>query len=98
MVSNDPRWHPDAILDAREARDWYADRSAFAARGFLLALDDAVNAVVAAPERWSEGAGALRRYVFQSRYPYILVYRLIPDMEIVAVAHQRRRPGYWCNR
>ena len=49
MASNEPRWHPDAIKDAETARNWYAERSPFAARGFLLALDAAVDAVVEAP-------------------------------------------------
>jgi hypothetical protein len=31
-----------------ETRDWYAQRSPFAARGFLLELTDAVQAVVEA--------------------------------------------------
>ena len=36
-----------------------------------------------------------RRYVFP-RYPFSLVYILRGgDIEIVAVAHGRRRPGYW---
>jgi len=36
-----------------------------------------------------------RRYAFP-RYPFSLVYILRgEDIEIVAVAHGRRRPGYW---
>ncbi len=52
MALNEPQWHPEAILDAEFARNWYAERSPFAARGFLLAVDDAVNAVMQAPGRW----------------------------------------------
>ena len=51
MAWNEPRWHPAAVQDAEEARNWYAERSPFAARGFLLALDDAVRAILLAPER-----------------------------------------------
>ena len=89
------RWHPDAILDAESARDWYAARSPFAARGFLLALNDAVESVLEAPARWPVKQHGCREYVFPNRYPFTLVYRLAPDVEIVAVAHQRRRPQYW---
>ncbi len=85
-------------MDAEYARDWYAERSPFAARGFLLAVDDAVRAVLDAPERWPPRSHGCRHYVFPSRYPYTLVYRLIPDVEVVAVAHQRQRPGYWRHR
>ena len=98
MVSSEPRWHPDAVEDAVAARDWYAERSPFAARGFLLALDAAVAAVMEAPERWPEPSHGCRQYPFQSSYPYWLVYHLSPEVEIVAVAHQRRKPGYWLGR
>lgn len=80
------------------ARDWYAERSPFPARGFLLALEAAVRSVLEAPERSPLGAHGCRHYVFPSRYPFTLIYRLSPDVEIVAVAHQRRRPEYWRER
>ena len=95
MASNELRWHPEAILDAEDARDCYTERSPFAARGFLLALDDAVKAVLDAPGRWPLRNDGCRHYVFPSRYPYTLIYRLIPEVEVVAIFHQRRRPEYW---
>ena len=98
MASNEPRWHPDAVLDAEEARNWYAERSPFAARGFLLALDDAVRAIMLAPEMAPLESYGCRRYLLPNRYPFTLVYRLTPDIEVVAVAHQRRRPEYWQQR
>ena len=98
MASNEPRWHPEAVLDADEARNWYAERSPFAARGFLLALDDAVRAILLAPERGPLESHGCRRYLFSNRYPYTLIYRLTPYVEVIAVAHQRRRPEYWQHR
>jgi hypothetical protein len=33
------------------------------------------------------------------RFPYLVFYRILDaDIEIVAVAHEKRRPGYWTNR
>jgi plasmid stabilization system protein ParE len=98
VASSEPRWHPEAVEDAVAARDWYAEHSPFAARGFLLALDAAIASVIEAPERWPERAHRCRQYLFQSKYPYWLVYRLSSEVEIVAVAHQRRRPEYWLGR
>ena len=98
MALSEPRWHPDALEDAADARDWYAQRSPFAARGFLLALEDAIAAVMEAPERWPMRQKGCRQGPFGSRHPYWLVYRLTPNVEIVAVAHQRRRPDYWSDR
>ncbi|MEW6688102.1 MAG: type II toxin-antitoxin system RelE/ParE family toxin [Pseudomonadota bacterium] len=43
--------------------------------------------------------GSKRRRVLVARFPYSIVYRHDPDfILIVAVAHQRRRPGYWRGR
>lgn len=98
MATSEPRWHPKAIADVEAARDWYAERSPLAARGFLLALEEAVAVVAAAPERWPVGKHGCRRYVFPTGYPYTLVYRIATDIEIIAVAHQKRRPGYWERR
>jgi plasmid stabilization system protein ParE len=40
----------------------------------------------------------LTRVLFR-RYPYAIIYRVLPDrIEILAIAHARRRPGYWRNR
>jgi plasmid stabilization system protein ParE len=69
-----------------------------AARGFLLALDQGIKAILEAPERWPKHRYGCRRYVFPNQYPYTLIYRLTPGVEIVAVAHQKRRPGYWRHR
>jgi hypothetical protein len=80
------------------ARDWDAERSPFAARGFLLVLEDTLNVVMEAPERSTIRSFGCRHYVFPSRYPFTLVYRLVPHVEMVAVAHQRRRPEYWRDR
>jgi plasmid stabilization system protein ParE len=66
----------------------------------LLALADAVEAVMEAPARWPKHRHGCRRYVFSNRYPYSLIYRLSGEsqVEIVAVAHHRRRPDYWRQR
>ena len=100
MATSEPRWHIEAIDDAELARDWYAERSPLAARGFLLELADAIDAVLAAPNRWPVGKAETRRYVFPKRYPFTLVYRVLENqqVQIVAVANQRRRADYWLHR
>ena len=99
MASNEPTWHPEADVDAEEAKKWYEQRSTSAARGFVLAVDAGVRAILEAPERWPQYRHGCRRYVLR-RYPYNLIYRTPDgvDVEIVAVAHQKRRPTYWRDR
>lgn len=97
-MSREPRWHPKAVREAEEARDWYAERSPLAAHAFLLSLSRAVEAVAEAPTRWPRANHDCRRYTFPNQFPFTLIYRGTDPLEIVAVAHQKRRPGYWTNR
>lgn len=99
MATSSPRWHVEALDDAERARDWYAARSPLAARGFLLEVANAVTTIVEAPSRWPHGRAGTRRYVLPHSYPFTVVYRLAGDeIEIVAVAHHKRRPGFWLHR
>jgi plasmid stabilization system protein ParE len=92
------RFHPAAAQEAELAYDWYAARDLFAAHGFREELGHAVNAVAGNPRTWPRYGRRARRYVFP-RFPFSLVYRLRGDeVEVIVVAHGRRRPGYWRSR
>ncbi|MSV32471.1 MAG: type II toxin-antitoxin system RelE/ParE family toxin [Bryobacterales bacterium] len=92
------RFHPDAVEEAEAAVDWYAKRSRRVANRFLLELEGALGAICEAPGRWPFFDGPARRILFR-RFPYVLIYRACEDrIEVLAVAHGRRRPGYWKNR
>jgi len=90
--------NPDAAADAEEAAGWYAERSTLAAKGFLAELDLVLGRVLEAPGRWPQFELGTRRYVFP-RYPFSLIYRIKDSkIEVIAVAHHRRRPDYWKRR
>lgn len=92
------RFHPDAERELLEAQGWYRERSEVAAQAFALEIDRAVNAIMTAPTRWPRSQRGERRITL-SRFPYSVLYRLRTDeVFVVAVAHQRRRPGYWRQR
>lgn len=98
MAEREFRFHPAAAEEAGGALEWYAARSPRAAAAFLSELEHAVAQVRDTPERWPRIAGRVRRYVFP-RFPFSLVYRLTrADIEVIAVAHHRRKPGYWRSR
>ena len=89
---------PEAIAEARAAYSWYSARSASAASNFLTELDDAVATIETASHRGSPYVENTRRYVFR-RFPFYLVYREFEQtIQVLAVAHGRRRPGYWRTR
>jgi toxin ParE1/3/4 len=91
-------FHPEARLEAIKAYDWYAERSQNVADAFGDELQDAGKAIHKSPEFWSHYLHGTRRYLMK-RYPFVIVYRVSKErIEIVAVAHGRRRPGYWKRR
>lgn len=89
------RFHPEAEREALGSASWYAERSPVAGRAFLLELNAVVERILEAPERWPISFSGTRRIGFY-RFPFNIFYRVMKDsVEIVAVAHQSRRPGYW---
>jgi plasmid stabilization system protein ParE len=98
MASKPVRLHPEAEREYLEALAWYRDRSAVVASDFGLAVSKAVDTIEAAPQRWPSYFGEFRRYTLQ-RFPFSIVYQeLLAEVVIFAVAHARRRPGYWRKR
>ncbi len=89
------RFHPDAIGEAGAAREWYEARNPATARAFIVELDHAVDQIAEFPDRWPAYLVKTRRFVLR-RFPFSMIYRRsVNGLEVVAVAHARRRPGYW---
>ena len=98
MPSRHAEIHPEAIAEARAANRWYRTRSISAADAYLAELDQAVVAIAENPDRWPWYVYGTRRYVFR-RFPFYVVYRERSEtIQIIAVAHTRRKPGYWKRR
>ena len=88
----------EASEEAEEARRWYRHRSKLAEDAFLAELDHAIAVIVDAPQRWPRHVAGTRRYVFPT-FPYSLVYFVEHAViSVVAVAHEKRRAGYWRKR
>lgn len=87
--------HPAARAELLEAEDWYLHRSPTAAREFVREVDRAVARIMEAPQRYPVTRYGRRRFVLLE-FPFDLVYRIAEhEIEIIAVAHHSRRPGYW---
>ena len=98
MAAPSVRFHPSAITEAKAAHDWYAKRNPSAAAAFMAALDDAIGVIRKSPARWPQHSHDTRKYLLR-RFPYAVIYRVTDaTIEVVAVAHGRRRPGYWRRR
>jgi toxin ParE1/3/4 len=91
-------FHEEANTEYDAAFDWYLERSSNAALDFDAEVNRALADIASAPHRWAAGPHSTRRYLLR-RFPYILIYRERErDVQIVAVAHTSRKPGYWKKR
>jgi plasmid stabilization system protein ParE len=92
------RFLPSATEDYEDACTWYEARSMRAAERFEEAVERALDDIIQAPERWPFCDRRHRQHLL-TKYPYSIVYRLVDDsVVVVAVAHARRRFGYWKGR
>ncbi len=97
------RWHRLARRDAEEAALFYEDRVDGLGTEFLNVLDTAIAAINSAPRRWPvaqlhTSEFSIRRYSLK-KFPHSIFYLATEtDIRVIAVAHQKRRPGFWLER
>jgi len=90
--------HPAALEELKSALVWYLERSEAAANNFAGELDAAIDLVVNSPRRWPGGEHGTRKFVLQ-RFPFAVIYRETEaSIQVLAIAHGHRRPGYWKKR
>lgn len=99
MAIKQIQFHDQAAAEYDAAFDWYLERSPDAARNFDSAVEHALSQIEKAPLRWVMGPFNTRRYLLH-KFPFLLIYRERPfnEIQIIAVAHTSRRPGYWKTR
>ena len=91
-------WHPDAEAEVLASFRWYYDRNPDAADAFELELDRALMLVGRNPKAWPAYLHQTQK-IGLKHYPFNLVFRESPrGLEVIAVAHQRRKSGYWKDR
>ena len=90
--------HPEAVFEAQAARLWYEAKSPQAAAAFMAELDIGIASIRAAPDLYPSDLHGTRRYLMR-RFPYLIMDRATAKViQVLAVAHGRRRPGYWKTR
>ena len=100
-----PRVHfeNEADVEYRQAGRWYEGRRTGLGIGFFDAVDAAIRQIVAFPRVGAPVPRVPRdlpvRRLAVTRFPYHVVYLETSEaIRILAVAHDRRRPGYWKSR
>ncbi len=90
---------PAALAELQDAAAFYA-ASADVELGlaFLAEFERGVGAIMINPKVGAIFRGTRRRYLLR-RFPYSIIYQVsAEELRVIAVAHQRRRPGYWAGR
>ena len=89
----------EAAADEYEAAiDWYFERSPIATQKFAAEVNRAIQSIAVNPQRWPPYLIGTRRF-FLRHFLFMIVYREQPSIvQIIAVAHGHRRPGYWKRR
>jgi toxin ParE1/3/4 len=89
---------PTALAEAESATAWYAERDPKIAAAFAVEIEQALERILVAPERWPAHLHGTGR-VLLKRFPFQIVYRdQLERILVVAVAHTKQRPGYWGKR
>lgn len=88
----------EAEVELWEAVAYYEDKTAGLGLDFEAEAERSVLSIRESPERWPLREDGTRRHLMH-RFPFIVVYTFHDDhIWIVAVAHCRRKPGYWADR
>jgi toxin ParE1/3/4 len=93
------RYHSEALSELDSAADGYAGIDDDLAREFRGAHRDARERIKANPKMYAVDDDTLCREAPLKKFPYSLHYMEFDDcIWILAVAHQKRRKGYWIDR
>ncbi len=89
----------EAEEELTAAVEWYEERAGLG-RELLLAVRGAAMRIARRPASFPlvahiPAALGVRRYLMQG-FPYAVVFVELPDqVHVIAIAHLKRRPGYW---
>ena len=98
MAAREVEFHEEAAAEFKEAFLWYHEHDATVAADFADELIHSVRTIAEAPQRWPLHVAGTRKLLLH-RFPFVIVYRDYEAViQILAVAHAKRRPGYWLNR
>jgi plasmid stabilization system protein ParE len=102
-VSKAVRLEDEASAELDDAAKWYEERQAGLGQRYLEAIDSTFQQLLRYPHAGVRAplvAPELNvRRVPVLRFPYSIVYIETTDaIRVLAVVHDRRRPGYWLHR
>ncbi len=91
-------YHPRARIELNETADYYEGLRSGLGLEFLEEVQLTIRRILDLPFAWQRMSMNTRRCLM-NRFPFGLIYQVKADeVRIVAIAHQKRKPGYWRDR
>lgn len=91
---------PEAEAELAAAALWYESKCAGLGADFVAAVDAALEQIAANPPAcpvWQEGLPYRRHVVW--RFPFLIFFTVSEEaVDVLAIAHAKRIPGYWMER
>ncbi|MEM1057890.1 MAG: type II toxin-antitoxin system RelE/ParE family toxin [Verrucomicrobiota bacterium] len=85
----------EAQHEVEAAYDFYRSREPEVAERFVRCIERSITGIQQQPTTYRLIDGEHRRCLVKL-YPYAIIYRVRSEsIEIIAIAHLSRRPGYW---
>ena len=89
------RLHPEAVAEATASYVWYLEKSERAASRFRSELRSTLRLIAEFPSAWPPYEEETCKCKGRA-FPFLVIYREFADsVQVIAVAHTSRRPGYW---
>ena len=91
-------FYEPAYIEYQEAIDFYNLQSERLGDKFIIEIDKTITIIKNYPQSFSDYTKHTRKAVVNI-FPYNLIYTIYKNyIEILAIAHQHRKPNYWLNR
>jgi toxin ParE1/3/4 len=93
------QFHPEAEAEHLEAVAYYENRHPGLGTSYLAEFEFALEQVCEAPHRYPIERQPDIRRIRLRRFPFTVLFRESEGtVQVLAVAHHRRRPLYWLSR
>ena len=91
-------FHPEALAEADAAAGFYDERRKGLGVRFVTEMTEAIARIRMNPSIYRKVGSDVRKCRIEY-FPYAIVFRARgKEVEIIAVMHLRREPGYWKRR
>lgn len=93
------QFHPAAEAEHLETVAYYESKQPGLGASYLAEFETAMEQACAAPRRYPIERQPDIRRIRLKQFPFMVLYREVHGMvQVLAVAHYRRRPDYWLGR